>query len=528
MFRTTVHKLVVCAAVASLSAPVWANELKIGVASEPTSIDPHFNLLTPNEQLRKHVFEALTGYDELRRVKPVLAESWKPVSPKVWEFKLRKDVKFHDGTPFTAQDVIYSLCRVSKVVNSPSSYSIAIKSVVNAKATDPYTLQLETATVYPLLPNDLSKIGIISAKLNNGESTTFNKDGCEGSSWPATKDFNSGKLAVGTGPFKFAEFVSGSRVVLTQNDQYWGGKPHWTKVVFRPIPNEGPRVAALLSGDVDIIESPPAQDAARIRGDARFRIASEKTARVIYLSADVGPNNPAVVGGGNPFKDVKVREAVSRAIDRQAISEKIMGGFSVPAMQLMYGSEDSKAKGWYNPARAKELLAEAGYPKGFEVTLAGPNNRYTNDEQIVQAIAQMLTAVGIKTNVNLMTASVFFSKRAKGEHGFDMSGWLASTGEMSYPLRAIVATPNKEKGHGTINVSKYSNPAIDSLLDQALETLDSIKRRELLQKASDLAMSDFAAIPIHYEVSLWAMKSNLDYKGRWDQETNAAEIKPAK
>ncbi len=530
MSRRNVVTVLTATAAMLVGAPAMSQELKIGLAAEPSSIDPHYHVFTPNLQLTEEIFETLTTFDDSRNIKPLLAESWKNVNPKTWEFKLRKGVKFSDGTPFTAQDVIYSLCRIPKVPNSPSPFTIATRSIVGATAKDESTLLIETSDVYPLLPNDLSKVGIISAKLNNGESVKFNKDGCEASAWPATKDFNSGKLAIGTGPYKLGEFVPGNRIVLNRNDQYWGNKPAWSSVLLRPIKSQGPRVAALLSGDVDLIESPPAQDVPRLQSDPRLAIHSARSARIIFLGLDsVSAVNTAVSGETkNPFKDKRVREAVSHAIDRAAIASKIMGGFAVPAFQLMYGAADTKASSLYNPTLAKELLAQAGYPNGFELTLSGPNGRYTNDVQVAQAIAQMLTAVGIKTNVNVMTPNVYFPRQAKGEFGFRISGWVATTGEMSYPLRSLVATKSKEKGYGTANHNKYSNPAVDALLDQALETIDHIKRRELLQKASDLAMEDVGVIPLHYEVKLWAMKKEVNYKGRWDERTNVSEITPSK
>lgn len=530
MSRRKVVTVLAAAAAMLVGTPTLSQELKIGLAAEPSSIDPHYHLFTPNIQLSEHIFEPLVAFDESRNIKPVLAESWKTVNPKTWEFKLRKGVKFSDGTPFTAQDVIYSLCRIPKVPNSPSPFTIATRSIVGATAKDENTVLIETADIYPLLPNDLSKVTIISAKLNNGESVKFNKDGCEASAWPATKDFNSGKLAIGTGPYKFGEFVPGSRVVLNRNDQYWGNKPAWSSVVLRPIPSDGPRVAALLSGDVDLIESPPSQDVPRLQADSRFTVRTARSARAVFLGLDsMSDVNTAVSGEAkNPFKDKRVRKAVSHAIDRAAIASKVMGGFAVPAAQLMYGAADTKAGSLYNPKLAKELLAQAGYPNGFELTLSGPNGRYTNDAQIAQAIAQMLTAVGIKTKVDVMTPNVYFPRQAKGEFGFRISGWGATTGEMSYPLRSLVATKNKEKGMGTANHNKYSNPEVDTLLEQALETIDNSKRRDMLQKVSDLAMDDVAVIPLHYEVSLWAMKKGINYNGRWDERTNVWEITPSK
>ena len=529
MYRRNVVAMAAAATVFAVT-PAIGQEIKIGLSAEPSAIDPHYHVYTPNESLRQHIFEALTGFDVNRNIVPILAESWKPVNSTTWEFKLRNNVKFSDGTPFTAQDVIYSLCRVSKVPNSPSSYAISTRHIANAKAGDARTVIIETSSSYALLPNDLAKVGIISAKVNGGENVQYNKDGCEAPSWPATKDFNNGKLAIGTGPYRYGEYVPGSRVVLNRNDQYWGTKPAWAKVTFRPIPSDGPRVAALLSGDVDLIESVPVQDVERVKSNARFTIHTARSARLIYIGLDsVSVVNASVTGETkNPFKDKRVREAVSRAIDRPAIVEKIMGRYAVPAWQFVYGNGDTKVNGWYNPAKAKELLAQAGYPNGFELTLAGPNDRYVNDEQIVQAVAQMLSAVGIKTKVNVMTSNVFFPRQSKGEFGFRLSAWQAATGEISYPMRALVATPNKEKGNGTANYNKYSNPAVDALLEQAVETLDNGQRQQLLQKASDLAIDDIAILPLHYEVSIWAMRKGIDFPGRWDQVTKVSEITASK
>ncbi len=507
-----------------MAFPAWGQEIRIGLAAEPSSADPHYQLLTPNEQLRKHVFESMTGYDNEGRVKPVLALSWKPLTSTKWEFKLREGVRFSNGTPFTAQDVIYSLCRVSSVVNPPSPFSSYTRRIVTATATDPYTLVLETSGVHPLLLEDMAKIGIISAKLNGGEKTSFDRGGCRGDGWPETKDFNSGKLAVGTGPYRLSEFVPGAPIVLSRNEQYWGVKPYWAKATFQYFPSDNRRVAALLGGEVDMIESPPTQDVIQILADSRFTIARYRSTRVIYLQFDVGSTqNPAVKGENrNPFKDKRVREAVSRAIDRFSISHKVMGGFSQPAWQLLYNGQDYKIAGWHDRDKAKQLLAQAGYPNGFELTLSGTNDRYVNDEKVLQSIGQMLSAVGIKTNVRAMTSKEFFATRKT--LGVWMGGYLAATGEMSAPLRALIATPNKDKGFGTINFSGYSNPALDTVLGQAMETLEKPKRRRLLQQASDLGIQDFGIVPIHYEISLWAMKKGIDYEGRWDQESSVPEI----
>lgn len=526
MHREHIAFTLVMSATLGMALPADAQEIRIGLAAEPSSIDPHYHLLTPNEQLRKHIFESLTRHDNERRLMPLLATSWRNVDARTWEFKLRKDVKFHDGSPFTAQDVIYSLCRVSKVPNSPAPFTFATRQIARATASDPHTLILETSTVYPLLPNDMSKIGIISAKLNHGESVQFTKDGCTGENWPESADFNNGKLAIGTGPYRFGEYTRGKQTVLYRNERYWSNKPHWTKVNFRPLPSNAARLGALLNDEVDLIEAPPQEDIIRLQADPRFVIARYRSARVIYLQFDARSDRNSAIEGvpGNPLKNKLVREAISRAIDRFWISRNIMGGFSQPAWQLLFTAQDYKIAGWYDQDKAKALLAQAGYPNGFDLTLSSPNDRYVNDGKIAQEIARMLTSAGIRTKVNLLPANAFFAKRNKGELGFRLGSWAATTGEMSYPLRMVVATPDKIKGNGTANYDGYSNPEVDRLLDEAMETTEAIKRQRLLQRASDLAIEDFAVIPIHYETNLWAMKKDISFEGRWDQTISVPEI----
>jgi peptide/nickel transport system substrate-binding protein len=232
--------------------------------------------------------------------------------------------------------------------------------------------------------------------------------------------------------------------------------------------------------------------------------------------------------GKNPFKDERVRKAISLAIDRSAITQKVMGGYAKPAQQLLskefFGANPSLPVLPTDIEQAKALLAEAGYPNGFEVTLATPNDRYINDAQVAQAVAQMLNKVGIKTNVDAMNASTFFSRRGKGDFTMYLSGWSAQTGEMSSPLRSLVATRNTDKGWGSTNIARFSDPGLDALLEQALVTIDDTKRRVMLAEASKRSMEKMGVVPLHYEVTPWAMKASLSYKPRADEYTYASEI----
>ncbi len=509
-----------------------AQVLRIGISSEPSALDPHYHNLGPNNAMRRHIFEGLIGQDENQQLRPELAESWQARDDVTWEFRLRKGVKFHDGSAFTAADVIWTLCRIPNVKDSPSSFTIYTRSIVAAEAPDPHTLILRTKKPHPLLPVEMSLIGIIPAP-EDAEELRYDPAGCDYADWPATEDFNSGKLAVGTGPFRVQEFVKGDRIVLVRNEDYWGEKSPWEKVVFRPITSAAPRVAALLAGDVDLIDNPPVQDIPRLREDPNVEVVSGLSNRVIYLHFDhYQEPTPGVkgTGGKNPFKDRRVREAVSKAIDREAIVERIMGGLAVAASQLvppgMFGYNPELEVEPYDPERSKQLLAEAGYADGFELVLGTPNDRYINDEKIAQAVAQMLTRVGIRTTVDASTKSVFFRRRNNYEFSFYMAGWGSGTGEASSPLRALVATQNREKGFGGTNRGRYSNPELDALLEQALATVDDAKREKLLQQAMAIAMKDYAILPLHYEMTSWAFRKGISYRPRMDQYTLATGVTP--
>jgi peptide/nickel transport system substrate-binding protein len=531
-----IKQIVLVAATAGFIASANSQELKIGLSAEPSAMDPHFHNLTPNNSLLKHIFERLTDHDENQQVKPGLALSWRTVDDSTWEFKLRPDVKFTDGSDFTANDVIYSFCRAPRVENSPSSFAIYSRSVMDMTAPDPLTLIMRTAGPYPLLPTEVSTIAILSAKANGAGKVAFDRQDCKGvGAYPKTDAFNAGQAAIGTGPYKLVRFSKGDRIILERNDGYWGDKPPWQRVVFRPITSSGPRVAALLAGDVDLIENVPIQDLERIRANPSYKVVQGLSARVIYLHFDyIDDAPPGVVdaGGKNPFRDKRVREAISRAIDREAIVARIMGGVALPAGELlppqMFGANRDTRPEKADPAAAKKLLAEAGYPNGFALVLATPNDRYVNDAQVAQAVAQMLARVGLKVSVDAMTSSQFFAKRTRREFGFWLAGWISDTGDMSAQLKPLVATPDRDKGWGTTNPGGYSNRDVDALLEKALGTIDNGKRAALLAEGSRIAMADYGVLPLHFEMTTWAMRKELSYLPRVDQNTQAMMVRRAR
>ena len=389
---------------------------------------------------------------------------------------------------------------------------------------DPYTIRFKTAVPHPLMPNDLSTIYIVSKKVATGATT---------------EDFNSGKATIGSGRFKFVRYASGDRVELARNDAYWGDKVAWDKVQFKIIKNEAARVAALLSGDVDAIENVPTQDLARIKKDPKFTTTSKISHRVIYFNFDhLDRVSPFITGkdgkplAKNPLLDLRVRKAISKAINRPAIAERVMEGQAVPSGQLvsekLFGHVPGLKAEPYDPEGAKKLLAEAGYPDGFNLTIHGPAGRYVNDEKIVQAVAQMLSRVGIGAKVETAPMAPYSARASKQEFSFHMVGWGASTGESSSPLRSLLATFNRDKGLGAVNWGRYSNPKVDYVIEQALQQVDDENRRAMLQQATKLSMDDLGIMPIHFQYTIWATKKGVAYTPRTDEYTLAFQFRPVK
>ena len=372
------------------------------------------------------------------------------------------------------------------------------------------------------MPNDVSTIYIISKKHGQGAKTG---------------DYNSGKAAVGTGKYKFVEWVPGDRLVLDKNPAYWGDKAQFDRVVFKPIKSDPARVAALLAGDVDMIDVVPTADIPRLKENPDIVLSQGVSNRVIYLHMDqFRDESPFITGTGgkNPLKDQRVRKAISKAINRPAIVERVMEGVALPAGQLLpegfFGVSPALKPEKYDPEGAKKLLADAGYSNGFGLTLHGPNDRYINDAKICQAIGQMLARVGIDAKVETMSKSVFFSKASRGgpnkspAFSFILVGWGSGTGEASSPLKSLLHTYDKEKGLGASNRGRYSNPEMDKLVQQALATVDDAKREELLQQATQIAIEDLGIIPLHYQVNVWATRKGLAYTPRTDEYTLATSV----
>lgn len=510
-----IFRVLLAALLGLASGYARAAELRIGMAADVTSIDPHFVNITPNNNIAWHIFDALTHVDENARLIPGLAESWRAVDSTTWEFKLRRGVKFHDGSELTAEDVAFSIDRPATLTASPGPFTTFTRPIVAKQIVDRYTIRLKTVASYAMVPYDMNSIFIVAKKAAHGASTD---------------DFNTGQAAVGTGPYKLVRFARGDRVELARNDHYWGERPAWEKVTFRIVPNDAARVTALLAGDLDAIEYVPTADMKRIGSTPRLRLQQKVSWRTIFFTLDQRreppPNLTDKAGRAlprNPFQDARVRQAIAKAINRPAIVERVMEGAAIPAANLVappvFGHVPSLRPEAYDPDGARKLLAEAGYPQGFATTLAAPNNRYLNDDRIAQTVAQMLARVGIQAKVETMPLAVYFVRARNLEFPFAMLGWGSFAGDLA--LRSLLMTFDAEQGTGAWNWGRYSNPKLDRLVTQAFAALEEPKREALAQEAMALAMADYPVIVLHHQLATWAMRKEIVYAARTDEYTFA-------
>lgn len=512
------------AALALITTGASAQTLRMGVGAQITSIDPHYHNISPNNAFASMVFDNLIETDDKARLVARLAESWRPVGEGVWEIRLRRGVTFHNGSPFTAEDVAFTFERIPQVVNSPGSFRTYSQGVQSVEVVDPYTLRMHTGGPFPLLPVNLAQIPILDRETHQGAST---------------EDFNTGRVAIGTGPFRMVSHRPGDRIELERNDTYWGDKPAWQRVDYRMLTNNAARTAALLAGDVDIIDQVPTTDIERLRHNADIRMSEIDSLRFIYFAMDHmrdGPSPFITDNDGrplpqNPMRDIRVRRALNMAIDRAAIVSRVMEGVATPTTQLMpegaYGYVPDLVPPRADPEQAKRLLAEAGYPDGFRLTLHGPNDRYPNDGRIAQAVGQMWTRIGVRTQVELAPFSSFVTRASRQEFSAFLVSWGSSSGEPSSGLRSVIGTYDRQRGTGSVNRGRYSNAQFDDTLARAMRTLDDGQREALLQEATRIAINDVAIMPTHLQRNVWAMRLGFRHTPRVDERSRAQDVVPA-
>ena len=497
-----------------VAAPVDAKTLRWSSAGDILTLDPHAQDENLVNGFLSQIYESLVGRDKQMKVVPALALSWSNPQPTVWRFRLRPNVKFHDGTPFSADDVVFSIERALAPTSNFKSY---MQSITGAKRVDDLTVDIELSAPNPALLQNLTGVRIMSRAWAEKNKVMKPQNFVEKEETYSSRNTN------GTGPYMLVSREPDVKTVVKENPNWWGKREgNVTEAVYLPIKSAATRAAALLSGEVDFVLDPPPQDVPRLKSTAGIKVVEGNEVRTIFLGFDQYRDELLYsnVKGKNPFKDVRVRRAVYQAIDIEAIKTKVMRGLSIPTGLMLAPQVDGYDKALdkrlpLDREQAKKLLAEAGYPSGFEVTLDCPNNRYINDEQICQAVVAMLAQVNITAKLNAMPRATYFPKIQKNDTSFYMLGWGVTTFDAHYGLNPLAHTVTPA-GDGSYNLGRYSNPKMDQLLDQIRIEMDPAKRHKLIADALVLHNSDVVHAPLHFQVIPWAMRSNIEVVHRPD------------
>ncbi|WP_208999097.1 ABC transporter substrate-binding protein [Roseibium sediminis] len=505
--------LAVAASAALLTSTAHAADIRWASPTDPQTMDPHAVNSAAVLGFLNNVYEGLVRRDRNMAIEGSLAESWEPLGTSGWRFHLRKGVNFHDGADFTAEDVLFSYQRASSEQSDTRAW---FASVTEVKIVDDFTVDFLTSQPDPIFPDSIANFLI----MDKGWAEAH------GAQLPARDSETYATLLTnGTGPFRLLDREPGVRTVLVRFDHWWDKVEHnLTRVEFLPISNPATSVAALLTGEVDLIDPVPVQDVDRIASVDHLKLHKGIEARVIMLGfghkAETLKYSDEMTDR-NPFQDPRVRQAVSHAIHTDAIVDKIMRGNGEAASQLVSAqmkgySEKAAGRPAFDPDKAKALLAEAGYPDGFSFGLMCPNDRYINDEAICKAVAAMLAKVGIKTNLTAMPVRNYWQELREGNFDMYLLGWSPGTFDAEHPIRFLVHTQNDEKKLGSWNFGGYSNARVDELLPQIQREIDPAKRQAMLDEVALILKDDTVYVPLHIQPLLWGSQGNIDLVQRAD------------
>jgi peptide/nickel transport system substrate-binding protein len=495
------------AAVTVAAIPAQAVTLKWAAQNDILTMDTHSQNHATTNGILQHVYEGLVRYDKKFGVEPSLATSWTYVTPTQVRFNLRKNVKFHDGTPFTADDVVFSYGRIMQPQGTMQIYVAGVKEV---KKIDDFTIEMNLSGPNPVLLKNLVDFRIMSRAWcvkNRSENVQDYK---------AKEESFASRNANGTGPYLLKLWEPDKRVVMAANPNWWDKiEGNVTDVIYTPIRSDATRVAALLSGDVDILTDLPTQDVARMRSDPKLKILDGAEVRTIFIGLDQFSEELKYsnIKGKNPFKDIRVRKALNMAVDRDAIRRVTMRGLSVPAAIMIppgvhgYSTELDKTSP-VDVEGARKLLAEAGYPGGFEFTLDCPNNRYVNDEEICQALVGMWAKVGLKVRLIAQNMGPFITKIQNFDMSAYMLGWGVANMDGNYTLFSLLHTKTTGAA-GSFNLGRVSDAKLDALLAGMNTEMDAKKRDAMMREAIIITRDQYYYVPLHHQVRPWAMKRNV-------------------
>jgi peptide/nickel transport system substrate-binding protein len=518
--RHHVFAAAIVSMVAFAFAPVSAQTLRYANQGDLKSLDPYtLNESTTHAHLG-HVYQGLTARDKDLKIIPALAESWETPEPTRWRFHLRKGVKFHNGDPFTADDVVFSAERVRK---KGSNMQTRLAADVKVVKVDDYTVDFILTSPNPILHSAWDVWYIMDKKWAEENNVV------EPTPAAATTPSYASLHENGTGPFTIESHQPGVKTVFKANPNYWGKvESNLKEIIFTPIASDATRVAALLSGEVDVIEPVPIQDIARVDSSPNAQVLKGPELRTIFVGFDTVRDELLFsnIKGKNPFKDVRVREAFYKAIDIELIKTRVMRGLATPSALMIAPELFALSKDFvrpkFDPDGAKKLLAEAGYPDGFQVTMDCPNDRYVNDAAICQAVVGMLARIGIKIDLLAQPKAQYFAKVLKPggyQTSFFMLGWTPSTMDSHNVLYDIMGCRDDAKSsRGEANLGGYCNKDFDAVADKVLIETDAAKRDQLIKQAYEISIKDWAYIPLHQQALAWGVSKKVKLTQRADNQ----------
>jgi peptide/nickel transport system substrate-binding protein len=509
--RSWMRAATLAALLGAMAAAAEARTVRWAASGDPNTMDPHSQNVGTVTMVLQQVYDALVARNPDLSPAPGLATAWEQREPTRWRFTLRPGVRFHEGEAFTAEDVVFS---IERALQPTSNFGIFVDTIARAEKVDELTVDIVTKVPDPILPNKLASVFMVSRSWAERHNATRPQNTRQ------REEMHTVRNANGTGAYRLALREPDVRTVLARNPDWWGwreegNRGNVTEIVFRPIASDATRIAALLSGEVDFVLDPPLQDLARLRNAPNVKVLEGPEIRTLYIVFDVGRDELLYsdVKGRNPFRDLRVRQALYHAIDIQAIHRATMRGQSVPTGTLFpeqvngyVKEEDVRLP--FDAARARALLAEAGYPNGFSVTLDCPNNRYINDEQICQNIAAMWSRVGVRTALKAQPLGPFFAQIQRADTSVYLLGWGVPTLDALYSFQSLLATRGGQPGDGIWNFGGYSNPRMDALIER-MKTESGEARQAAIREALRLYREDVPHIPLHHQMIPWAMRSNI-------------------
>jgi len=513
------------AGVLAAGPAVNAKTLRWASQGDFLTMDPHAQNESLNNTAAAYIYEPLLTYDEKFELVPALATSWTRDGNLLWKFNLRKGVKFHDGTPFTADDVVFT---IERAMSPTSNFRVYTTGIQGARKIDDHTVLVYTTVPNPVLLRQLTELRIMSRAWSEKNKVTKPQD------FVKKEETHAARNANGTGPYMLKSREVDVRTVFVENPNWWGKasrKGNVTEVVYTPVKSESTRTAALLSGELDFVLDPAPQDIARMKQNPNIKVVEGSETRTIFIGLDQNRDELQYsnVKGKNPFKDLRVRQALYHAIDIEGIKRAVMRGLSDPtgaiiAPQVNGWTKEAHQRLPYSVDTAKKLLADAGYPNGFEFTLDCPNNRYINDEDICKAVVSMWARIGLKVNLNAMPRATYFAKIQKFDTSAYLLGWGVPTFDALYSLQSLAMTVGKE-GDGNFNLGRVSNAEFDKLVTAMKSEVDVKKRNDIIARALMLHNQQVMHIPLHNQVIPWAMRKNVTVVHRADNRLEASWVR---